>query len=89
MDQLHVVRPGDSGDYGVNTRTRVFATALAAVVGLIAWAMLRMSSGRDPVAWGFVLLAGGPALWFMPAAWTHRSTRARLAFVRLDRSFGC
>lgn len=60
------------GEYRITTAVRVFATLLAALAGLIAWVMLRMSSAGDPVAWAFVLLGALPALWFAFTAWTSR-----------------
>jgi hypothetical protein len=72
MEPATIALPSGTGVYHVNTRTRVFASLLALLVGLIAWFMLRLSDGRDPVAWGFTVLAGVPAAWFALASWTHR-----------------
>jgi hypothetical protein len=72
MDPPRIALPDRTGEYRVTGKVRVFATLLAALAGLIAWVMLRMSSARDPVAWGFVLLAVLPTLWFAFVAWTSR-----------------
>lgn len=92
MDEPQQSGAAGTSPYRVTTRVRVFATALAALAGLIFHLLLRLSRdagqvGGNPLLWGCLLLGVLPATWFAVVAWTSRLQLSATALT-LHHPFG-